>query len=97
MVGRVNKEDCQPLINRFQSKLAGWRTRLINKAGRLCLVNSDLYALPNHIMVCVIPPSGINEDMEKIKISFLWGRDKDKKKLHYFSWKTSCAPLHSCG
>lgn len=70
---------------------------MINKVGRFTHINFVLSTLPNHIMACVLLPAGLLDDMEKLKISFMWGHDQSKKKLHYFSWKTCCALLHSGG
>jgi hypothetical protein len=41
-LGRLTKEDEQLLIDKVAEKLPNWKGRLLNKAGRLALVNSVL-------------------------------------------------------
>jgi hypothetical protein len=50
--GKLKKEDEQILIDKVAAKLPAWKGRLLNKAGRLTLVNSVLSSmLTYHITV----------------------------------------------
>ena len=48
--GRVKNEDFLYLIERLQSKLAGWKSSLLNKAGRFTLAKVVLSAIPIYLM-----------------------------------------------
>lgn len=65
--GRENEEDFQSLLDRFPSKLAGCKTKLINKASRLTQVNLGLTFLPNHIMLSVILPVKLFINLRKLE------------------------------
>jgi hypothetical protein len=41
--------DEQILIDKIAAKLSGWKGRVLNKAGRLTLVSSVLFAIPTII------------------------------------------------
>lgn len=46
----LRKVDVQPLIDKVAARLPRWKGRLMNKAGRLVLVNSVLSAFPVYIL-----------------------------------------------
>nr|KYP40885.1 Retrovirus-related Pol polyprotein LINE-1 [Cajanus cajan] len=45
--GRIHRRDFMALIERVNSKLTGWKSALLNKAGRVTLANAVLTALPS--------------------------------------------------
>jgi hypothetical protein len=49
-IGRIRKEDEQILIDKVVGKLPGWKGRMLNKTGRLTLVNSILSSIVTYHM-----------------------------------------------
>lgn len=49
-IRKPNKADFLPIINKIHQRLAGWKSRLLSKAGRLILINSVINSLPLHFM-----------------------------------------------
>ena len=40
----------QPIIRKFEAKLAKWKQRSLSMGGRITLINSDLSALPIYLL-----------------------------------------------
>ena len=49
-VKQVRRVDIRPLIDKVGKRLTAWKGRLLNKAGRLRLVNSVLTAIPTYFL-----------------------------------------------
>lgn len=49
-VREIRRVDVQPLIDKIRGKLAAWKERLMNKAGRLRLINSVLSTMPTYFL-----------------------------------------------
>ena len=47
---RLKRQDILPLIDRFSSKMKGWKPKLVAPTGRLALTSSVLMALPIHFL-----------------------------------------------
>lgn len=75
-----------PVIDRFEKKLALWKRKCINFGGRLTLVKSTLGSLPQFYMSMFKMPITVVKKLEKIQRQFLWGDTSDKKKLHLVGW-----------
>ncbi|KAK2421878.1 hypothetical protein QL285_032459 [Trifolium repens] len=48
--GKVSKQDFSDIYDRVSSKLASWKSRLLNKPGRVVLANSVISSLPSYHM-----------------------------------------------
>jgi mannosylglycoprotein endo-beta-mannosidase len=68
----IRRVDIQPLIDKMGGKLAAWKGRLLNKAGRLRLVNSVLSSLPTYFLKVFKLPKWAAKKMDKLRRSFLW-------------------------
>ena len=49
-VRAIRRVDIQPLIDKVGGKLASWKGNLLNRAGRLRLINSVLSSLPTFFL-----------------------------------------------
>lgn len=85
IIGRTTHEHFDDITQRFENRLASWKFSLLNKAGRLTLVNSVLTALPNYMMTVYEFPKGVIKILEKKRRDFLWGDEKDKHKVYMFN------------
>jgi hypothetical protein len=43
----------QPLVDKVANRLPAWKGRLLNRSGRLILVQSTLCAIPTHISMAL--------------------------------------------
>lgn len=59
-----------PLIKKFENKLANWRSSSLNKAGRLVLSKSTLDSLPVYWFNIYKVPKGVCSEIEKIRRNF---------------------------
>jgi len=71
-VWAIRRVDIQPLIDKMGGKLAAWKGRLLNKAGRLRLVNSVLSSLPTYFLTVLKLPKWAIKKLDRIRRSFLW-------------------------
>jgi hypothetical protein len=80
------------IIERIQSKLAGWKTRVLSPTGRLVLLKFAVNPIPDYLMQCAIIPAKVCNDVDKVCRDFLWGSTSEKRKLHLASWKKLTLP-----
>uniref|UniRef100_A0A8I6WG90 Reverse transcriptase zinc-binding domain-containing protein n=1 Tax=Hordeum vulgare subsp. vulgare TaxID=112509 RepID=A0A8I6WG90_HORVV len=74
--------------------LPNWKSRLMNKAGRLALVKSVLSAIPIHQLLVLSPPKKTLKLIEKIERGFLWaGRAAANGGSCHVNWRRVCRPL----
>ena len=52
--------------------MAAWKGRLLNRAGRLRLVNSVLSSLPTYFLTVFKMPKWAIKRIDKLRRSFLW-------------------------
>ncbi|XP_026377809.1 uncharacterized protein LOC113272120 [Papaver somniferum] len=74
------------IIEKFQKKLAPWRRKFLNKAGRLVLIKSTLAALPIYFMSIILIPTCVEKKLTQIMRNFLWGSTSEKKKINWIAW-----------
>ena len=60
----------EPLINRINSRLSGWKSRHLSLGGRLVLLKSVLSSLPVYTLSFFKAPSGIVSSIESILNNF---------------------------
>ncbi|KAH9319158.1 hypothetical protein KI387_020927 [Taxus chinensis] len=90
--GRQSKNLWNPVIERYQKKLAAWKGALLSQASKLQLVKATLQNLPTYFMSLLKIPSSVREVVEKIQRKFLWSGTEDKKRIHLVAWKEVCKP-----
>ena len=84
-----------PVVERFRKKLAGWKSKLLSRGGRLTLLKSSLWSLPIYFMSLFTIPVSIAHSLEKIMRDFLWSNSP--KGLHWVNWGDVCRPKHQGG
>ncbi|XP_026378390.1 uncharacterized protein LOC113272807 [Papaver somniferum] len=78
------------IIEKFISKLAGWKKILLSRAGKITLINSVLSSIPIYYMSLFEMHVSVIKKLEKIMRDFLWNYNKGKKKIHLVKWRTLC-------
>ncbi|KAG6729530.1 hypothetical protein I3842_01G032600 [Carya illinoinensis] len=85
------------LVEKVRKKIAGWKFRLLSQGGRLILVKHVLSSMSIHLMSVMNVPGSILSRINSLLANFLWGETKNKRKLHWMSWKKVCKPTKEGG
>lgn len=80
------KKHWKPIIKKFHSMLSSWKAKSLSFGGRLNLVKSILGNLPTYLLSIFMAPTGVVEKLEAIRRKFLWGGNKNERKIHRVSW-----------
>ncbi|XP_021975207.1 uncharacterized protein LOC110870328 [Helianthus annuus] len=70
----------QPVIDRFEKKLASWKANSLSFAGRVTLAKSVLGSLPSYFLWIFKAPSSVLKKLERIRRDFVWGKNGEKIK-----------------
>ncbi|KAF7804493.1 putative LRR receptor-like serine/threonine-protein kinase [Senna tora] len=91
--GRINSRSIfEELLEKIQSRLAGWKSKLISQAGRVTLINSVLQALPIYQMSNIELPKKVVDKIDSITNDFFWGTKGNRKRIHLLSSKVLRQP-----
>ena len=60
-----------PILEKFQQKLAGWKKLYLSKGGWLMLLKSTLSSLPTYFFSLLIIPTHVTNKIEKLQRDFL--------------------------
>ena len=82
-----------PILEKFERKLAGWKKLYLSKGGRLMLLKSTLFSLPTYFLSLFTIPTYVANKIEKLQRDFLWGDSK----THLVGWDKICAPIANGG
>lgn len=92
-IRRPTTAQLQPLVDRMANQLPSWKSRLMQKPGRLALVKSVLGAIPIHQLLALAPSKKTIKLMEKIQRGFLWeGRAAANGGSCHVNWRSVCRP-----
>lgn len=86
--GRVKNDDFGYILERINSRIAGWKSKLLNRAGRVCLAQSVLNSMPVYTMQNLRVPYGVCDRIDKSIRHFIWGEDHK----HWVKWDTVTLP-----
>ncbi|GKV27594.1 hypothetical protein SLEP1_g36753 [Rubroshorea leprosula] len=87
----------QPLLESFKKKLSSWKGRQLSLGGRITLINSVLSSLLVFLMSVYRLPKGTLKAIDKIRKSFLWGGEGERKRINWVNWKKVCLPKEAGG
>ena len=74
------------IVEKVMSKLAGWKAKFLSFVGRVVLIKSVMFAIPNHVMQGVVLPVHVCEKLDKINWDFLWGSTNERRRMHMVGW-----------
>nr|KYP57877.1 Putative ribonuclease H protein At1g65750 family [Cajanus cajan] len=83
--GRVTSAHFDYIIDKVSQRLASWRGKLLNRAGRVTLVNSVVAAIPSYTMQFQWLPQTICDALDREARQFIWSGDGTRK-LHLARW-----------
>ena len=82
--------DFQFLIDKLNSKLQGWKAKLLSQVGRTTLISFVLQSLPLYTFSCFRNPEQLCNKMDAIVRAFWWGHEQGEKKLHLINQERIC-------
>ncbi|KAK9983153.1 hypothetical protein SO802_032678 [Lithocarpus litseifolius] len=86
------RNDFQFVVERVQSKLAGWKSKCLSPAGRLVLLKAAVSPIPEYFMQCCKLPARVCDEVDRLVRDFLWGSTSNKKKIHLVGWSKITSP-----
>jgi len=92
-----DKSIWNPIIDRFERKLSGWKSKHLSKGGRLTLIKSVLSSLPTYFLSLFPLPTSVANKLESIQRKFLWGSFGGVFKFHLVRWSIIKNPIPDGG
>jgi hypothetical protein len=86
-----------PILEKVERRLAGWKKLYLSKGGCLTLLKSTLSSLPTYYLSLFTIPKHVAARIERLQRNFLWGGLGDGFKHHLVGWDTICSPLAQGG
>ena len=84
-----------PILEKMERRLAGWKRLYLSKGGKVTLIKSTLSSLPTYFLSLL--PEKVANCMEKLQRDFLWSGISGESKLHLVKWARVCKPLQVGG
>ena len=74
LVGRNKKNSFKEIKEKLAKKLAGWREKLLSKAGKEILIKVMAQVIPTYAMSCFKIPNSLCEEMTSLMRNLWWGQ-----------------------
>ena len=68
-----NKSIWNPILEKMEKRLAGWKRLYSSKGGRVTLIKSTLSNLPTYFLSLFPIPASVANRIETLQRNFLWG------------------------
>ena len=85
-----------PILEKIEQRLVGWKCLYLFKRGRVTLIKSTLSNLPTYFLSLFPIFATVANRIEKLKRNFIWGGIGDEPKFHLVKWAIVCSPIASC-
>ena len=85
LVGRNKKNTFKEVKEKLAKKLAGWKEKLLSKAGKEVLIKAIAQAIPTYTMSCFKIPDSLCDEMTSLIKNFWWGQWKEEHKMAWIS------------
>ncbi|KAF4395935.1 hypothetical protein F8388_013104 [Cannabis sativa] len=89
---RKRTKDLQFLVDKVMQQVNSWKSRLLSKAGRACLIQSVGSSIATYVAASDVIPKSIARKVDKELRDFLWGDTSSKKTIHTISWNSLYHP-----
>lgn len=86
-----------PVLERVDKRLAGWKGRYLSKGGKITLIKSALANLPIYYLSLFRAPNPILKKLKNIRKNFLWDTHEGEPRFHMVSWKKVYTPMENGG
>jgi hypothetical protein len=94
---KLSNKDWVEIEKRIESKLSGWKGKMLSVGGRLVLINSVLSSLPMFMLSFFELPKGVLEKIDCFRSRFYWQSDQHKRKYRLAKWELLCQPKDQGG
>jgi hypothetical protein len=92
-LGRLNRADLQPYIDKAVARLNPWKGRFLNRAGCTALVKSVLSSMPIFLLTALKADKGILKAFAKISRGMLWAcKEAVSGGKCKVNWQKICRP-----
>ena len=81
-----DKSIWNPILEKMERKLAGWKKLYLSKGGRVTLTKSTLSNLPTYFLSLFPIPASVANRIARLQRDFLWGGLGDEPKFHLVDW-----------
>jgi hypothetical protein len=71
-----------PILERVEKRLAGWKRLYLSKGGKLTLIKSTLSSIPTYFLFLFPIPTRVANRLEKLQRDFLWCGMEEKPKFY---------------
>ncbi|KAL0455427.1 UNVERIFIED_CONTAM: hypothetical protein Slati_0881900 [Sesamum latifolium] len=92
LASRLSIADCQPILQKIDSRIGGWDGITLSFAGRVQLIKSVLSALQVYWAMAFILPKHVIKEIEKCLRHFLWKGNTEGGSAKV-SWRQVCRPV----
>ena len=92
-----DKSIWNPILEKMERKLAGWKKLYLSKGGRFTLIKSTLSNLPTYFLSLFPIHASVANRIARLQRDFLWVGLGDEPKFHLVDCSTVCTPLSSGG
>jgi hypothetical protein len=86
-----------PIVEKLDRRLVGWKRMYLSKGGRLTLIKSTLSNLPTYYLSLFPIPASVAQRIEKIQRNFLWGNSEEVINFHLVRLDHICTPYSNGG
>ena len=86
-----------PILEKMEKKLSGWKRLYLSEGGRLTLLKSTLSSLPMYFLSLSTIPKAVVARLESIQRNFLWGSCEGSFKYSLVAWENVCLPIELGG
>ena len=97
LVGRKKRNTFNEIKEKLSKKLAGWKEKMLSKAGKEVLIKAVAQAIPTYTMSCFKLPNALCDDLTSMIRNFWWGQKEEDKKITWLSWEKMCEPKSNGG
>ena len=71
-----------PILERMERRLVGWKRMYLSKGGKVTLIKSLLSSLPTYFFSLLPLPGKVAKRMKKLQRDFLWNGIGGEPKIH---------------
>ena len=91
-MGRNKRTTFNAIKEKLGKVLAGWKEKLLSKAGKKVLIKAVAQAITTYTMSCFKIPNSLCDELMGMIRNFWWGQKKEEKKIAWLSWEKMCEP-----
>jgi hypothetical protein len=93
----MDKTIWNPILEKVERRLAGWKQLYLSKGGKVTLIKSMLSNIPTYFLSLFPILAGVAQRLEKLQRDFLWCGMEEKPKYHLVKWSQICSPIQNGG